>query len=374
MTLKEDASPDDLRALGDMLAGVAHEINNPLTSILGYAQLLLARTDLPEEAREDITSILEESRRGAKIVHGISSMARRRGGKREICDISEILADTVKINAQRISQTGIRLDLSLERNIGRTMADPGQLQQVFMNLITNAVQALQRKNSGERSLRIAARQRGETAVITIEDTGPGIAPEHMARIFDPFFTTRERGQGMGLGLSLSRAIIAGHGGTIRAESRVGEGATFRIDLPIVEPAPIMSYEAEPAGKTPPGKGEVIVVVDDERTNRDIFKRFLEGRGYRVEAFSNVEDAIQALPGLSARAVISDFKLPGKTGRDLYAHLGSRHPDLAKKFILISGDVLSEEVSRFIEETRVAVIEKPFALDRLAERLADIIHR
>ncbi|MBM3155624.1 MAG: PAS domain S-box protein, partial [Chloroflexi bacterium] len=221
-----------LASVGEMTAGVAHEINNPLTAVTGYVQLLLDREDISPDARKDLAAINEGARRVAGIVQRLLAFSRQTKPERKYVDINQLIESTLVLRAYHLRTNNIEVTTSLAPDLPQTMADPGQIQQVILNLIVNAEMEMKSAH-GKGRLTITTEKSDGTIKICVKDDGPGIKPELMDRIFDPFFTTREVGEGTGLGLSLCYGIVAEHNGKIYAESEPGKGATFIVELPVV---------------------------------------------------------------------------------------------------------------------------------------------
>lgn len=223
---------EKLAALGELVAGVAHELNNPLTSVIGYAQLLESGELGPEEAQRAVGIVLQEADRARRIVQNLLTFARQRTHQRGPVDINAALEQTVALRRYELERAGVEFALDLCPDLPTIEGDLFQLQQVFLNLINNAAQAM----AGSRGrIEIRTALRDGYVVIEVADTGPGIPPEHLHRIFDPFFTTKDVGQGTGLGLSISYGIVRDHGGQIYAENRPEGGARFTIELPVGTP-------------------------------------------------------------------------------------------------------------------------------------------
>jgi len=221
-----------LASIGELTARIAHELNNPLTGVIGYAQLLMDAPDVPPQVKSDLEKIYQESQRAAKIVHNLLSFARQRQPEKHLVDVNELIQKTLEMRSYRLVTSNIELHLELQAGLPRILADYHQLQQVLLNILVNAEQALAEvKHQGKIWLSSSAGH--EYVTISIRDNGPGIPKSNITRIFDPFFTTKEVGKGTGLGLSVCHGIITAHGGNIYVDSRVGKGATFTIELPIV---------------------------------------------------------------------------------------------------------------------------------------------
>ncbi len=242
---------------------------------------------------------------------------------------------------------------------------------MFVNIINNAHDALTEKGGGALSVR-SVRQNGVIA-IEFADDGPGIARENIKKVFDPFFTTKEVGKGTGLGLSMAYGIIKEHGGMIEAESVPGKGARFIVKLPII----IGSQEKlekrdRQAERVSAGESKAILVIEDEQALREMIAEALSESGYLVDAVSNGEDAIDWIGKRRYDAVISDIKMPGISGKEIYTYVQKNHPDLADRILFITGDVLSRDTQTFIKITRNKFIEKPFGIEKLLHILGEVL--
>jgi signal transduction histidine kinase/putative methionine-R-sulfoxide reductase with GAF domain len=222
-----------LAAVGELAAGVAHEINNPLTSILGFAELLLKTLPPDTPLRRDLEVIAKQATRARDIVRNLLGFAHQTAFRRRPCDINQVVQQTLDLMRQRLEMNGIVVEEHYAPHLGPLTLDSGQMKQVFLNLITNAAQAMP---DGGR-LRVSTTWVGDEVVVAVSDSGDGIPPELWDRIFDPFFTTKPIGQGTGLGLSVSLGIVQGHGGRITVESQVGQGSTFSVRLPVEHASP-----------------------------------------------------------------------------------------------------------------------------------------
>jgi two-component system NtrC family sensor kinase len=220
-----------LASVGELAAGVAHELNNPIAAVQGFAQLLAGREDLEESVRSDIESILREARRASRITSNLLSFARKHKPEKDLISINEVVEKSVELHAYRMKVNNIDIVTELDSGLPQIMADFYQMQQVFVNIITNAEQAMS-DTHGKGTLTIRTGRRDDVVQIALADTGPGIAEENLPKIFDPFFTTKEVGKGTGLGLGICHGIVEQHGGRIYAASVVGEGTTFTVELPI----------------------------------------------------------------------------------------------------------------------------------------------
>jgi two-component system NtrC family sensor kinase len=225
---------EKLAAVGQLVSGVAHELNNPLAGIAAHSQLLLASPALSPDEQEALATIDKEARRAAKIVANLLVFARQRQPERMITDLNQVVLDTLELRRYVLRTAQIELLTDLDAELPLTWADPFQLQQVLLNLITNAEHAVS-DSDGLKRVVVRTFAAGDRIVASVADTGPGIPPDILDQIFNPFFTTKPVGEGTGLGLSISDGIVREHGGQIRIESTPGAGATFLIELPVVEP-------------------------------------------------------------------------------------------------------------------------------------------
>ena len=232
-----------LATIGELAAGVAHEINNPLTSILWYCGLLMAE-DLPESARADLQAVCSEARRAADMTHNLLSFARRSGTAKTSLDLTSVLERALGLKAFDLQAGNITVARNFSKDLPLAVANEPQVLQVFLNILTNAEQAMRAAHQGGR-LTVQTGNSGDRISIDIGDNGPGIAPEHLARVFEPFFTTKRPGESTGLGLSISYGLIRQHGGDLWVDSIAGEGATFHIEFPIVSPPTEIAPQARP---------------------------------------------------------------------------------------------------------------------------------
>jgi two-component system NtrC family sensor kinase len=232
--LEQVVRREKLAALGELVGGVAHEVNSPLTSILAFGQILQASHPGSEESRRAVNTIVNEAKRAARIVGKFLTFARQQPSEKMRTDLNQVLVDTIELRRYPLRMQQIAVDVDLADNLPTTWADPFQLQQVFINLLNNAEQALT-ANPGVRRIVVHTELRGGELVAAVTDSGPGIAPEHLPHIFNPFYTTKARGVGTGLGLSISFGIVREHGGVLRVHSEPGQGAVFEVTLPVVAP-------------------------------------------------------------------------------------------------------------------------------------------
>jgi len=359
-----------LATVGQMASGVAHEINNPLTGVIGFANLLL-RKDIPEAVRKDVETIRYNAQRVASIVQRLLIFARWQKPQRESVDINAIVGTTVVMRAYEMEANNIKTTMDLAPDLPEIAADGGQMQEVFLNIILNAETEMKLAHN-KGNLLIKTERIDNTIRISFRDDGPGIPPENLERVFEPFFTTREVGQGTGLGLSISHGIIAEHGGQIYARSKLGKGATLIVELPIVNAAQVCEV-VEPL--TDEANNEItgrILVVDDEPVIRELLSEILADRGHEVETVDNATDALKKLESERYSLILLDIKMPGMNGIEFYQHIRDKAKSLARRIVFITGDAMGKETWHFLRQTKAPYLTKPFDEKKLEKVLSGIL--
>jgi two-component system NtrC family sensor kinase len=346
-----------LGALGQLVSGVAHELNNPLSVIIGYGQLLLSR-ELPGPLRRPIELMVSQGDRMAKIVRNLLYFARQRPPERTSVDLQEVLEQTLALRLNQLALSSIAVRREYAEALTPVAADSHQLQQVFLNLLLNAEQAiLSAGRPGTITVRTAAGPTTDTIIVQVVDDGPGIAPEDLGRVFEPFYTTKEVGQGTGLGLSVSYGIVQEHGGRLTVESRPG-ATTFTVELPvrsarsrsaIVTAAPPMAAEGRPA-----------LVVEDEPAVLDLVVTLLSDSGWRVDVASGGKAGLERVQSRRYDLVVPDMRMPEGGGDEFYRKAVAHDAELARRFLFITGDTANPAAWRFLKDAHVPVLEKPFA--------------
>ncbi|PYM83612.1 MAG: hypothetical protein DME09_10370 [Candidatus Rokuibacteriota bacterium] len=359
-----------LATMGNLLAGVAHELNNPLSIILGHVQLLTkSATDGQTRTRGEKISAAAE--RCTRIVRNFLTMARRRAPERTEVPLGQLCRETVELLAYELRVADIEVECDLAPDTPSVWADGHQLQQVLVNLITNAQHAM-RDAPPPRRLRLTTRYDagGERVVVSVSDTGPGIPLEIQGRIFEPFFTTKPEGLGTGLGLALCRGFIEAHGGTIRIETPPDGGARFVIDLPLG--ASVMAAREEVHETGPPVAGRRILVVDDEPEVAALLAEVLALDGHVVDIAANGADAIRMLADTPYAVILSDSGMPVLSGPELYAAVERRRPDLARRFIFVTGDALNAQTVEFLERIKAPRLSKPVSVDSVRSLVRQVL--
>ncbi|MDB4876879.1 MAG: sensor protein [Gemmatimonadetes bacterium] len=365
---------EKLAALGQLVSGVAHELNNPLAAILHFAEDLLddERTSADLEA---LSVIRDQARRSRSIVRDLLSFVRFRDASRERVPLTDALAASVKALQPSVEDLGARLVTELPAADAWGNTDRAGLQQIVTNLVINGAQASGRGGT----VRLNAGVSDKELTLVVEDTGPGIPAAVMDRIFEPFFTTKPLGEGTGLGLSVTLGIVQQLGGKIAVENRTsdgtGTGARFTVTLPIdgiaasdlgvrVPRAIIMPTAAQMV--VDPANPPRALIIDDEASIRAALRRFFTRRGWQVDEAEDGAEGLSAI--LTAKfdyaAVISDLKMPGCSGVELHDHVAAVAPELLDRIIFSTGDVASKEAAEFVRRTRCTVLQKPFELRAL----------
>ena len=366
-----------MEATGQLVSGVAHELNNPLAAILGFSQLIRRDTALPEDLRHNADLLVEEATRTRRIVQNLLDFARQRPPERYPTSIRALVDSVLALQSYSLGKGLIASDVDIPDDLPMVDLDRSQLQQVLVNLTHNAIYAI-RHGDGTR-LWITASTEGPVDVqrvrITVMDDGPGVAPEDVEHLFEPFFTTKPPSDGTGLGLSVSYGIIASHGGELRyGPSALGRGAAFTFDLPVRAVAtdafpvatpwdPVAVSEPDPSALPTPGSRRVLV-LDDEESIRVFLQKALVALGYEPVVTSSGEEAVARAADGPYLAVLCDHQMPGMSGVQVYEAVVAVEPDLAGRFVMMSGDVLNPFLSAFVETHAVIVLSKPFDLETL----------
>jgi two-component system NtrC family sensor kinase len=361
-------------AIGKLVSGVAHELNNPLTGVIGYAQLLLARNrTLPAGASSDLEKILREAQRAARIVQNLLSFARKHTPEKKQVNIEEIIERIVELRAYELRLKNINVVTDFPSNFALARGDPHQLEQVFINFIINAEQAMQDRGQGKLVIRGEVQGQGRRLRVSFCDNGPGIPKEHVSKVFDPFFTTKPVGQGTGLGLSICYGIIREHGGRIGVTSEDGQGATFWVELPAVPATETPQLYAEKTpGTAGPGLTSRTLVVDDEPVVRQFLQDLLEEQGHQVRTAETGIAALAHLKNESFDLIILDLKMPDMGGDVFFRELERAYPSLVRGVIFTTGDTANPETSAFLKEIGRPVLAKPYKLGELQDVIEQVL--
>ena len=362
---------EKLAALGQLVSGVAHEINNPAAIISGFAQTLLL-DELKPEHREMLQMMYDEATRIGRITSSLLAFARAGGKQRNLVDLNDIARRTFALRSYHLSTLNITVALDLDPSDPKIWADASELQQLLLNLLINAEQALVTVDT-PRTITVRTRADERDTQLEIADSGPGIPAELRTRIFDPFFTTKPEGVGTGLGLSICYGIAHDHGGRIWVESEPGGGARFCVLLPRDQREEAREPAATPEPASPAATGRLaVLVVDDEVALREALLRFLQRRDIHVEGVADGREAIRLLEQRAFDVIISDVRMPGMSGREFLERLRRDRPDLVARLVFSTGDAFTPETATLLKESGVPTVAKPFdfaVLERVVREVA-----
>ena len=353
---------EKLAAMGSLLAGVAHELNNPLSVIIGRATLLQEMAG-NASAMGQIEKITQAAERCTRIVKNFLALAHQHPPERKAVQLNQVAQEAVELLAYPLRVDNVEITLNFDPKLPPIWADPDQLHQVMVNLITNAHQAM-RGSTSPRRLNVFTRldPASDRLAIEIQDSGPGVPPQIQEKIFEPFFTTKPPGEGTGLGLSLCQGMIEEHGGTIRVTSRPGAGATFRIELPATTPAETtVTREDQPAPRV---QGKKILVVDDETELASLLADLLSVDGHKVDTAGDGAAALAKLQGKSYDLIFSDIRMPVLDGPGLFREVEGQHPELHRRLIFITGDALNPQTKEWLRTIGVPNLAKPFVVEEI----------
>ncbi|MGH7445070.1 MAG: PAS domain S-box protein, partial [Longimicrobiales bacterium] len=365
-----------LASLGTLIGGVAHELNNPLHAIRSFAELMLQDARRPDD-REGLTVIHREALRASRVVADFRLIARETqdaaSAARRPVDVNDIVRHVITLRRYALDTSNIVLRVDLARDLPLVLADRAQLEQVLLNLVINAEQAM--RPQPVKRLVLRTRSSSEGASIHVVDSGTGIPRSHLDRIFDPFFTTKAPGEGTGLGLALVHSIITEHDGQIHVDSEPDQGTAFRIDLPAC-PATTPNTDATDTCPTPRRRLHILV-VDDEASIRQVFARYLTRRGHTVVAAGDGSEALVLIDQAEQQdgfdVILSDLRMPGLSGEQLLERLRAERPGIEKRLIFLTGDAVGGDAVRILATTDVPVLYKPIDLEEVAlqiERTAE----
>ena len=392
---------DKLSSLGELVSGVAHELNNPLTGIIGFSELLL--TDVEDEkTQKKLETIYNEAMRCKRIIRNLLTFARSHKPEKDFHDMNQLISDVMELRSYQLKTDNIEIVMALAEGLPALMIDPHQIEQVLLNLINNAQQAMTATSSSLNdeddaeddedddsgytgpagTLTIATRGGGDSVSVLVTDTGGGIPDDVSRKIFDPFFTTKDVGKGTGLGLSISYGIVNEHGGNISFEKAPGGGTTFVMELPLQQEAVGEMQGALKKGRIKDrvsslqvgddNDGQRALVLDDEETVREVLKNHLARLGVSTDATSSGEAALKMLKEKNYNLIISDIKMPGMDGKRFHAEVVSESPELAERIVFITGDTTSSDISNFADEVGCRFLQKPFTFAGLKDAVEEFL--
>jgi PAS domain S-box-containing protein len=370
---------EKLSAIGRMVSGVAHELNNPLSVIKGYLELVLSHHDLPAQTRADLEKAAHESNRAAKLVMNFLSLAREQPFLRKSVNLNELARRIVELRRFDLAVAKTEISLALEPQLPAVSADPDQVHQLIVNLMNNAIQAMaELERPGH--LKLVTRATGDLVQLLVEDDGPGVPPHLVNKIFEPFFTTKDVGTGTGLGLSIAHTIMTEHKGRILYQTSSLGGAGFVLEFPA---ARIPSAEAKPKSGsgtsflTKPVAAELshtgtILVLDDEKSIAEMLAEMLGLLGHKPTVCHLAANALELIEEKDFDLIISDFRMPGINGRQFYELAIRIKPALAQRIIFLTGDVVNEETQSFLKSIGNPHMSKPFNLDSVRKAVEETL--
>lgn len=362
---------EKMASIGQLVSGVAHELNNPLTGIMGFAQLLMMR-DLSETVKREVTTIFEEAERASRIVQNLLSFARRRRPEKERVDLNVLIERVMDLRTYELRVHNVEPHTHLEPTLRMVQADPHQIQQVLLNVVRNAEQAILARGAAG-VISCTTSEEGEWASVVISDDGVGIATENLRRIYDPFFTTKQVGEGTGLGLTISYAIVVEeHGGRISVDSLPGRGTTVKIQLPLATGDASAAPVSRPRTRTKQQPGRSILVIDDEPSIRDLLSVMLRDDGHEVEAVGDGTEGLQRLAVRDFDLIITDVKMPGVDGIEFYRRVKTWDAKVASRIIFTTGDMISPHTRDFLETVGNPHLVKPFHLADIKSLVAAML--
>jgi two-component system NtrC family sensor kinase len=359
-----------MSAIGQLIAGVAHDLNNPLASVVGFADYLVeSEKNAPPHLLEPLRAIQQEAERAASIVRNLLSFARKQDRRRRSQPVGPILEATLLLLRNQLMACKVESTLTIDPGLPDVIVDANQVQQVFVNLINNAAQAIQ-ATGVLGNVWIRASQWLDGVAITFEDDGPGIAESIAPKVFEPFFTTKPDGQGTGLGLSICHGIVTEHGGRITLARRPQGGALFRVELPGGTPS-----ESNPVAATPADTGRLrVLVVDDEPHILHYMQATLEAWGHWVELAADGAEGLDRSRTRPFDVIITDIRMARVGGREFFETLRKEKPDLASRVVFSTGDTVRGDTLSFLESLGRPYLHKPFSLAELRSALGIAIDR
>ncbi|RMG43492.1 MAG: response regulator [Acidobacteria bacterium] len=361
---------EKMTAMGQLVSGVAHELNNPLATISGTAELVEQRS-LPEDVARMVRRIRREADRASRIVRSLLTFSRAHKPEVGWHSLNPIVEEVLELRSYECRVRNITLTHELDPDLPLVRVDPHQIHQVLLNLVTNAVHAIEETDRPGLIL-VRTYREGDTVRLEVSDNGPGIPEENLGKLFNPFFTTKEVGKGTGLGLSICYGIVREHRGRISVRSVPGRGATFTVELPIPdEPAPAepTPVPAAASAQAPPpdGKGRRVLVADDEAGIREVLREALEAWGFTVDTVPDGHRGLERLRERRYDLAILDLRMPGLDGQGLYDR--ARAEGLTFPPVIFStGDAVSAEARSFLDRVAAPVLLKPFSLAGLREAI------
>jgi two-component system NtrC family sensor kinase len=359
---------EKMSAIGQLIAGIAHDLNNPLASVVGFADFLTEIPNVPPNIREPLTVVREEAERASGIVRNLLGFARKQDHQRRPTALKPLLDATFVLLRNQLMAQRVEALIEVEPDLPMPDIDPNQIQQVFVNLINNAAQAIA-STGRPGTIVVRARRWLDGVAIDIIDDGPGMSESLAGQVFEPFFTTKPEGEGTGLGLSISQGIVKEHGGRIMLSSEEGGGSTFTVQLPLSTRSATPPTDVD--ARLPPKRLRVLV-VDDEPHILHYMRATLEAWGHIPVVASDGEEALSRADREQFDLIISDLRMPRFGGREFYEELARRNPAMASRLVFSTGDTVRGDTLAFLETLDRPYLHKPFSLSELRTLLADVV--
>ncbi|HID07690.1 MAG TPA: response regulator, partial [Armatimonadetes bacterium] len=360
-----------LAALGELASGIAHEINNPLTAVVGFAELWLDREELDDQLRADLAKIYQAGMRARDIVHRLLIFARgvQEEKAHDVIDIPAVVDQALDLIAAQFRSAGIKLVRDYQRDLPVIVASQSLLQQVLLNLVQNAKDAIEMSGKGSQVIVRVQRADKEYIRIVVEDDGPGIPEEVRDKIYNPFFTTKPPGKGTGLGLSITYKHVQDMGGQIRFSTQEGVGTRFEVLIPIMSPEILPEVESEEEPQTPKAPFPArLLVVDDEPAILSLVQQGLTAYGYEVTTISDPREVIPCLTEHQFDVILLDLRMPHINGRELYEKIKKQFPEQAERVVFLTGDILGDAAREGQIAGRPTIL-KPLGAAELAQFLS-----
>ena len=364
---------EKMGAIGRLVSGVAHELNNPLAGIVGYAQLL-GRADLDPSAARMVDVLKKQAERAGRIVQNFLSLATKTEPEKYSFDLNKVVENVLLLREYHHSVGDIIVSQELASDLPMAFGDASQVEQVVLNLFINAEDAVRAVDGHGAEIQVRTCVLNERIRLEVCDNGSGIHSHDMSRIFEPFYTTKgnpNNGGGTGLGLNICAEIVKEHGGELYAWSNYGTGSTFTMELPkrAVEPVqPVV--KKKPTGLSLEGKS--IMVIDEEVTITELIDELLTRYGANVDFFNSGAEAFDQLCVKSYDVIVCDQRMPGVNGQKLYRMLESLNPEMPRRFLFVTGDVLNDRTKQFFAQTGTRYLRKPFRLDDLLHAVEGVL--
>ncbi len=363
---EEERRTSSLQQLGTVVAGIAHELNNPLTSVAAYSELLAAHGAVPSDIADMVEAISAEGKQAARIARTLLKRVRSDRGDRVVIDVNAVVRRAIRSRVRSFAAHQVRVQADLAPGSLPSVGNESELQQIIVNLMANAEHAMHDAHAGG-VLSVTTAREGGMVMVTLSDTGPGIPTDQRERVFDAFYTTKGE-RGTGLGLAIARRIAEDHGGALTLSAVESGGACLTLSLPFGETSGATSRRVDES--PPPVQHLSVLIVDDQEHIRRSVSRLLERHGFACAAVSTAREAMARVLSESFDAVVSDVHLDGESGLDLFMSITAELPSLRHRFVLMTGDVLAPDVARFLNETGCASVPKPFE----AQELIDVLRR